>query len=100
MMDRFYVQLNKILGEQGDCEGPKLTCAQIHEIGVQVVEKALGPQSDELRPSAERVVAGLHDRERQLESVGYADCVAGLGGRVLTKQRLLVFSQLRLGPLR
>ena len=70
MMDRFYVQLNKILGEQGEGEGPKLTYAQIHEIGVQAVEKALGPQSDELRPWAERVVAGLPDQERQLENVG------------------------------
>ena len=70
MMDRFYVQLNKILGEQGDCEGPKLTCAQIHEIGVQAVEKALGPQSDELRPWTEWVVAGLPDKERELENVG------------------------------
>ena len=70
MMDRFYVELNEILGEQGEGEGPKLTCAQIHEIGVQAVEKALGPQSDELRPWAERVVAGLPDQERQLENVG------------------------------
>jgi hypothetical protein len=70
MMDRFYVQLNNILGEQGDGEGPRLTRAQIHEIGVQAVEKALGPQSDELRPWAERVVAGLPDKERQLENVG------------------------------
>jgi hypothetical protein len=70
MMDRFYVQLNKILGEQGEGEAPSLTRAQIHEIGVQAVEKALGPQSDELRPWAERVVAGLPDKERQLENVG------------------------------
>jgi hypothetical protein len=70
MMDRFYVQLNKILGEQGEGEGPRLTRAQIHEIGIQAVEKALGPQSDELRPWAERVVAGLPDKERQLENVG------------------------------
>ena len=70
MMDRFYVQLNKILGEQGEGEGPRLTRAQIHEIGVQSVEKALGPQSDEVRPWAERVVAGLPDKERQLENVG------------------------------
>ena len=70
MMDRFYVQLNKILGEQGGGEGPKLTCAQIHEISVQAVEKALGPQSDELRPRAERVVARLPDNEHQLENVG------------------------------
>jgi hypothetical protein len=73
-MDRFYVQLNsgKILGEPfdaGEGEGPKLTRAQIHEIGVQAVEKALGPQSDELRPWAERVVAGLPDNERQLANV-------------------------------
>ena len=70
MMDRFYVELNKILGEQGEGEGPKLTCAQIHEIGVQAVEKALGPQSDELRPWTEWVVAGLPDKERELENVG------------------------------
>ena len=50
MMDRFYVELNQILGEQGEGDGPRLTRAQIHEIGVQAVEKALGPQSDELRP--------------------------------------------------
>ena len=70
MMDRFYVQLDKILGEQGAREGQKLTRAQIHEIGVQAVEKALGPQSDELRPWAEGVVAELPDNERQLENVG------------------------------
>ena len=71
-MDRFSVQLNsgEILGEKGEGEGPKLTRWQIHEIGVQAVEKALGPQSDGLRPSAERVVAGLPDKERQLENVG------------------------------
>jgi hypothetical protein len=34
MMDRFYVQLNKILGEQRVGEAPSLTRAQIHEIGV------------------------------------------------------------------
>jgi hypothetical protein len=70
MMDRFYVQLNKILGEQGEGEGPRLTRAQIYEIGVRAVEKAVWPQSDELRPWAERVVAGLPDKERQLENVG------------------------------
>ena len=70
MMDRFYVELNKILGEQGEGEGPKLTCAQIHEIGVQAVEKVLGSQSDELGPWTEWVVAGLPDKERQLENVG------------------------------
>ena len=71
-MDRFYDQFNigKIVGKQDQSEGPKLTYAQIHEIGVQAVEKALGPQSDELRPWAERVVAGLPDKERQLENVG------------------------------
>jgi hypothetical protein len=68
MMDRFYVQLDKILGEQGEREGP-LTCARIHEIGVQAVERALGPPSDELRPWAERIVAGLPDKERQLENI-------------------------------
>ena len=70
MMDRFYVELNEILGEQSEGDGPRLTRAQIHEIGVQAVEKALGPQSVELRPWAERVVAGLPDKERQLENVG------------------------------
>jgi hypothetical protein len=71
-MDRFYAQVNigKMRGEQGKGEGPRLTCAQIHEIGVRAVEKALGPQSDELRPWAEWVVAGLPDKERQLENVG------------------------------
>jgi hypothetical protein len=71
-MDRFYVQLDigKILDEQGNGEGPKLTRAQIHEIGVQAVEEALGPQPDELRPWAKRVVAGLPDTERQLANVG------------------------------
>jgi hypothetical protein len=70
-MDRFYAQLNigKILGEQGKVEGPRLTSAQIHEIGVGAVEKALGPHSDELRPWAERVVADLPDNERRLASV-------------------------------
>ena len=68
MMDRFYVELNEILGEQDD--GPRLTRAQIHEIGVQAVEKALAPQSDELRPWTEWVVAGLPDKERELENVG------------------------------
>jgi hypothetical protein len=68
MMDRFYVELNEILGEQGD--GPRLTRAQIHEIGVQGVEKALGPQADELKSWAERVVADLPDKERELENVG------------------------------
>jgi hypothetical protein len=67
-MDRFYVQPNisKILGEHGEGEGSKLTGAQIHEIGVQAVESALGPPSDELRPCAERVVAGLPDNDRRL----------------------------------
>ena len=71
-MDRFYGQLDigKILDEQGDGEGPKLTHAQIHEIGVQAVEKTLRPQPDELRLWAERVVTGLPDNERQLETVG------------------------------
>ena len=70
-MDRFSVQLNsgEILGEKGEGEGPKLTRWQIHEIGVQAVEKALGPQSDELRPWAERVAAGLPDNERRLANV-------------------------------
>jgi hypothetical protein len=64
-----YTQLNirKILGELG--ERPRLTCAQIHEIGVRAVEKALGPQSDELRPWAELVVADLPDNERRLANV-------------------------------
>jgi hypothetical protein len=70
MTDRFYVQLNEILGEQGEGDGPRLTRAQIHEIGVQAVEKVLGPQSDELGPWTEWVVAGLPDKERQLENVG------------------------------
>jgi hypothetical protein len=71
-MDRFYVQLNfgEILGEQGKGEGPKLTVAQIHEIGLQAVEEALGPQPDEPRPWAERVVASLLDDERRLAKVG------------------------------
>jgi hypothetical protein len=71
-MDRFYAQVNigKILGEQGKGEGPRLTYAQIHEIGVGAVEKALGPQSAELRPWAERVVADLPDNECRLENVG------------------------------
>jgi hypothetical protein len=70
-MDRFYAQLNigKILGEQGTGEGPRLTNAQIHEIGVWAVETALGPQSDELRPWAEWVVADLPDNERRLANV-------------------------------
>lgn len=61
MWDRFYVDIDKILDEQGDGEGQRLTRAQIHEIGVQAVEKALGPQSDDLRPWAERAP----DNERQ-----------------------------------
>ena len=68
-MDRFYAQLNigkMILGEQGQGEGLSLTCAQIREIGVRAVEKALGPQSDELRPWAELLVADLPDNERRL----------------------------------
>ena len=69
MMDRFYVQLNKILGDQGEGEGPRLTRVRIHEIGVQAVEKGLGPQSVELRPWAERVVAGLPDNDRRLAEV-------------------------------
>jgi hypothetical protein len=71
-MDRFYPQLNigkMILGEQGQGEGPSLTCAQIREIGVRAVEKALGPQSDELRPWAELVVADLPDNELRLANV-------------------------------
>ena len=70
MMDRFYVELNEILGEQDKGDGPRLTRAQIHEIGVQAVEKALEPQSDEPRPWTEWVVAGLPDKERELENVG------------------------------
>jgi hypothetical protein len=68
-MDRFYAQPNvrKILGELR--EGLKLTRADIREIGVQAVEKALAPEPDELRPWAERVVAGLPDNERQLANV-------------------------------
>jgi hypothetical protein len=71
-MDRFYTQLNigNMLGEQGKGEGPRLTCAQIHEIGIRAVEKALGTQSDELSPWAEWVVADLPDKERQLANVG------------------------------
>jgi hypothetical protein len=42
--------------------------AQIREIGVQAVEKALGPQPDEPRP-AERVVAGQPDNKRRLANV-------------------------------
>ena len=68
MMDRFYVELNEILGEQGD--GPRLSRAQIHEIGVRGVEKALGPQADELRSWAERVVADLPYNEHRLAYVG------------------------------
>jgi hypothetical protein len=63
-------KIGKILGEQGECEGPKLTHAQIHEIGVQGVEKALGPQADELRSWAERVVADLPYNEHRLAYVG------------------------------
>jgi hypothetical protein len=71
-MDRFYVQLNigKILGEQDKGEGPTLTRAQIHEIGVQAVKKALGPQPDGLRRWADQVVADLSDNERRLANVG------------------------------
>jgi hypothetical protein len=70
-MDRFYGQfdIGKTLDEQGNGEGPKLTPTQIHEIGLQAVEKALGPQPNELRPWADPVVA-LIDNERQLETVG------------------------------
>jgi hypothetical protein len=71
-MDRFYGQPNignMILGEQGKGEGPRLTCAQIHEIGVWAVEKALKPQSDELRPSAEWIVADLPNNELRLANV-------------------------------
>jgi hypothetical protein len=70
-MDRFYSELNigKIVGEQGKGEGPRLICAQIHKIGIWAVEKALGPQSDELRPWAELVVADLPDNERRLANV-------------------------------
>ena len=64
-MDRFYEHdIWQILDEQGDGEGPQLTRAQIHAIGMQAVEKALGPQPDQLRRWTERVV------ERQLETVG------------------------------
>jgi hypothetical protein len=66
-MDYTQFNIRKILGELG--EGPKLTHAQIHQIGVQAVEKALGPEPDELRPWAEWVVAGLPDNERQLTNV-------------------------------
>jgi hypothetical protein len=67
-MDQSYAQLDigKILDEQGDRGGPKLTRAQIHEIGFQAVEEALGPQPDELRPWAE----WAPDNERQLANVG------------------------------
>jgi hypothetical protein len=68
-MDRFYAQPNignMTLGEQGKGERPTLTCAQIHEIGVWAVEKALGSQSDELRPWADWLVADLPDNERRL----------------------------------
>jgi hypothetical protein len=70
MWDRYYVDIDKILYEQGGGEGAKLTCAPIHEIGVHAIERALGLQPDELRPWAEQVVAGLPDNERQLENVG------------------------------
>jgi hypothetical protein len=66
-MDRFYAQFKLIFGEQD--QSPRLTCAQIHEIGVRAVEKALEPQSDELRPWAELVVADLPDNERRLANV-------------------------------
>ena len=68
-MDRFNDQLALLIADLADAkgEGQKLTMAQIHEIGVQAVEKALGPQPDELRPWA---VAGMPDNERQLENVG------------------------------
>jgi hypothetical protein len=72
-MDQFYAELNigKILDEQGKGEGPTLTGAEIHEIGVQAVEKALWSQPDELRPwPFEQVVAGLADNERRLANVG------------------------------
>jgi hypothetical protein len=70
-MDRFYAQLNigNILGEQGKGEGPRLTCAQIHEIGVRAVEKSLGPQPNELTPGADWVVADPPNNERRLASV-------------------------------
>jgi hypothetical protein len=59
-----------VRGEHGKGEGPRLTYAQIHEIGVRAVEKALGPQSDELTPWADWVVADLLDNERRLENLG------------------------------
>jgi hypothetical protein len=65
-MDQFYGQrdLGKVLDEQGNGEGPSLTRMQIHDIGVQTVEKTLGPQPYEQRHPAERV------DEHQLETVG------------------------------
>jgi hypothetical protein len=70
-MDRFYAQPNisKILDEQGKGEVSRPSWAQIHEIGVRAVEKALGPQSDELRPWADREVADLPDSEPRLANV-------------------------------
>jgi hypothetical protein len=70
-MDRFYDQFNigKIVGKQDQSEGPKLTYAQIHEIGVRAVEKALEPQSDAPRPWAELVIADLPDNQRRLANV-------------------------------
>jgi hypothetical protein len=57
-MDRFYAQFKMIFGEQDQGEGPRLTGAQIHEIGARAVENALELQSDEL--------TDLPDNEREL----------------------------------
>jgi len=67
-MNRLYGLFDTILDAGGGGDGPKPPLAQIHEIGVKAVEKALEPQPDEPRP-AERVVAGQPDNERKLTSV-------------------------------
>jgi len=65
-MDRIHRLFDIIL--DGNGEGPKLSRAQIHEIAVQAVEKALARQPDEPR-SAERVGVAQRDNERQLTTV-------------------------------
>jgi len=65
-MDRFYRLFDIIFDGSG--EDPKVSHAQIHEIGVQAVEKALAPKPEEPK-SAERVVAAQNDNERQLTTV-------------------------------
>ena len=67
-MNRLYGLFDTILDARGGGEGPKPPRAQIHEIGVKAVEKALEPQPDEPRP-AKRVVAGQPDNERGLANV-------------------------------